>query len=546
MSALHPTTQRRLQKITQIPSVWEGDRRPLSGIPENLNTDGDSKGECIIWLDGSEAMVRAMDVVSPEMGPEAMVRTLLRAMENPQNPAQPARPQKIVVRDREIQFFLRGALQNLDIVVEYAPELPVIDEFFRGFEELGNNRPPTLPPEYRDLLLEVAYDIWQEEPWEFLADHNIISIELNRWDVGTLHASVMGMLGREYGVLLYRSLRSLKRFRAAVLAEESMEELEKAFLSQDCWFLNFEAAHDGDSDQELELAHLPLSEIRPFFGSVHPYEGMRPFLDTEEALAIYAALKAFHRFIVTSRRELEANSATEITKRFRISLPQNSSIAKIISVTVATLPDLAVELLSMSEFPVANELGSSEHATVAIQDNMVPEDAFRSLEIAPWKWVEAIKNNKNKHYQSQETVIAGEGIPVVVIQTSRPKAKAMIEQIKSDGGLKAICFNPGEDPFLDISYDLGILQTNNGNLYLFGEFLDEDPEHIQARQQWEKRCQKTQGYCALIVAMGLTGASSGNPQLKDMLALFEAKALSPEDLGMGILQLMPQLDFEPD
>jgi calcineurin-like phosphoesterase len=67
-------------------------------------------------------------------------------------------------------------------------------------------------------LTEKAYELWQDAPWELLSDHHILSIELNQWDVGTLYVSVMGMLGMEYGVLLYRSLDSLKRFRASVLA----------------------------------------------------------------------------------------------------------------------------------------------------------------------------------------------------------------------------------------------------------------------------------------------------------------------------------------
>ena len=134
-------------------------------------------------------------------------------------------------------------------------------------------------------------------------------------------------------------------------------------------------------------------------------------------------------------------------------------------------------------------------------------------------------------------------MPVVLIQTSRPKAKVLIEQIQAAGGLKAICFNPGEDPFTDITYDLGILQAGNGNLYLFGEFISDDPEHLEARKKWNQRCQKTNGYCGLIVARGLKGASRGNPQLRDIMALFEMKALEAKALGMGVLQLIPQFEF---
>ena len=108
--------------------------------------------------------------------------------------------------------------------------------------------------------------------------------------------------------------------------------------------------------------------------------------------------------------------------------------------------------------------------------------------------------------------------------------------------LKAICFNRGEDSFEDVVYDLGIFQTENGQLHLFGEFVEDDPVHVAARKKWDQRCKKTKGYCGLIIAQGLTGASRGNPKLKDMLALFEVKALSAKDMGLGPLQLIPQLD----
>jgi len=98
MTALNHSTRRRLQKLAQIPSVWEGDRRPLSRqTADDLELglrETDQTGECILWVDGSQGFVRSMDMVTPDIGPEAVVRTLLRAMEHPHNPAQPARPQK--------------------------------------------------------------------------------------------------------------------------------------------------------------------------------------------------------------------------------------------------------------------------------------------------------------------------------------------------------------------------------------------------------------------------------------------------------------------
>ncbi|MEH1881906.1 MULTISPECIES: DUF6930 domain-containing protein [unclassified Nostoc] len=547
MTSFNRSTSRRLKKLTQIPSVWEGDRRPLSS--PNQHSDSEEKGECILWVDYSQGVVRGMDVVASDIGPEAIVRTLMRAMEHPHSPARPARPQRIVVKDREIQFYLRGVLQDLDIAIDYAPELPLIDELFRGFTDILDSQTPDLPPQYAQILQEKAFAIWQAAPWEFLEEQQILSIEINKWDVGTLYASVMGMLGMEYGILFYRSEESLKQFRTAVLQDEdSTEHLEEAFLKQDCLFLTFESAEedeDEDEDEESDLADLPLSEIDPTFGNIHPLEGLRSVLYDEEALVILVAIESLIRFIRDRRRDLQEDIFPTLSRRYRISLPQSEEEStKSVAVTVSTMPQLAAELEEMAGFGDDEEIDNLDFANFqSLQDDLIPEDSFLSLGVVSWEMLDRLRKGVTYH-KAGEIKEVGDGLPVILIQTSRPKAKTVIERIEAAGGLKAICFNPGADPFDGDRYDLGLLQTQNDELFLFGEFLDEDPIHVEARKKWNQRCKNTKGYCGLIIAKGLTGASRGNPQLRDMMALFETRSLSPKDLGIGTLKLMPQLNLE--
>ncbi|WP_017655164.1 DUF6930 domain-containing protein [Fortiea contorta] len=545
MTSFNRSTSRRLKKLTQIPSVWEGDRRPLSSSQKSIE-DLEAKGDCILWVDGSQGIVRGMDVVSSETGPEAVVRTLMRAMEHPHSPAKPARPQRIVVRDREIQFYLRGVLQDLDIAIDYLPELPLIDELFRSFSDILDSQIPDLPPQYAQSLREKAYAIWQAAPWEFLEEQQILSIEINKWDVGTLYASVMGMLGMEYGILLYRSEDSLKQFRAAVLRnEESEGRLEEAFLKQDCLFLTFEEPDQFDRNTS-HLLDLPLGELDPTFGNIHPLEGLRSVLYDEEALIVFVALESLSRFIRDHRRQLYTNSFPQVSRRYRISLPHLvEEASKSVSVTVSTMPQLAAELEEMvGAGDQEAAIDPSNPMFRSLRDDLIPEDSFLSLGVVSWEMLEYLHQGVTYH-QIGDMRKVGDGLPVILIQTSRPKAKTVIENIEASGGLKAICFNPGADSFDDgDSYDLGLLQTQNGELFLFGEFLDNDPTHIEARKKWNQRCKNTQGHCGLIIAKGLTGAARGNPQLRDMMAVFEARSLSPKDLGIGTLQLIPQLQFE--
>lgn len=156
--------------------------------------------------------------------------------------------------------------------------------------------------------------------------------------------------------------------------------------------------------------------------------------------------------------------------------------------------------------------------------------------------LEKLRCQPQTYYQSQGATVEGEGMPVILIQTSRPKAKAMIDALKAAGGLKAICFNAGEDSMTGMTYDLGILQAGNGNLYICGEFLGDDPEHAQARRKWDRRCQQTKGSCGLLVAKGVTGAARGNPKLQDMMAFFETRTMDSKELAMGVLQLLPHED----
>ncbi len=542
MTALPPTTRRRLKNIPQTPTVWEGDRRPLGNMASHLDRDLDESGECIIWVDGSEGSVRAMDVVPSHMGMEAVVRTLLRAIESPHHPTQPTRPQKIVVRDREIQFFLRGALQGLDINIEYAPDLPLIDQLFEGFEQIEGNKPPALPNSYEPLLNHTAIQIWENAPWELLADSDILAVELKGCDIERVYLCIMGMMSSEYGVLLYRSLESLKQFRAAVLQDnKTPEELETAFLSQDCWFLNYEEIEEEYEDEDDE--EFGLVQIMPFFGSLHPYEGMRPFIDEEEAKMIYVVLESLLRFCQKNRKKLAAEPIEEISKSYRISLPSETPTIETVSTKVSTLPELTAELLAMDNRRSLDEFGDTTKIDIPIQEDLIPDGSIVTLGSISWDLVEQIRTNKRTYYQSLNIESKGTELPTILIQTTRPKAKTLIEKIKGCGGLKAVCFNPGEDPYSGDIYDLGMLQTGDGELFIFAEYPQDEPQNIKALKKWHQRCQKTKGHCGLAIAMGATGESRGNPQPKDMLAIFEIKAINGQELGIGMLQLMPNFEF---
>jgi hypothetical protein len=532
MSRLNPATRRRLLKLPQENSVWEGDRRTLheglhKGLHKGLQVvqgEAPEVEDYVLWVDGTQGMVRSMDTIPPETGPEAIVRTLLQAIEYPHQPGRPGRPKKVVVRDREIQLYLKSILQDLEITLEFVPELPLIDDLFESFQAFRSNRPPDLPPKYGDLLLEKAEQLWTTAPWVLLSDHQILELEINQWDIGSVYVSVLGKLGMEFGVLAYRNLESLKEFRMRAMARGDMAEMEAAFLAQDCIFLNYDTEELGVPYPGM-LRVIPYSMVEPNFGSLHPLEGMRPFLHEDETIALVVILEALHRFVSQNRGKLFGGEFPALSRNQKIPLPSIEGIPNPLTVKVSTLPDLAAEFL-MEEEDDDEDL---------FRDDLVPENAFVGFGQASPEFLKQVRSIAFCYEALEPTKGFKPGsdnaIPTILVQTSAAKAKAMIKIIQSVDGVEGIGFNPGDDPMMINHYDLGLLKAKDGTLFLLQEFDADDPEEKGWVKLWEKRAKASKGRCALLIAKGNTGATKGNPRVSDIIGVFEAKVLTEKDFG---------------
>lgn len=561
MTLLNRSTRRRLQNLRQVPCVWEGDRYSMQGGEESPS-GGPSGSDCILWVDGSAGTVRSMEMVSEDVGQEAVVRVLLRAMEHPNGPMEPMRPKEILVRNRELQFFLRGILQDLDITVNYAPALPLIDEIFQGLQQFLAGNQPRLPKQYADALEDAALTIWDDAPWERLDEEKIIQISIEDsedQDVESLYLSFLGMLGVEFGVLMYRSKESLKAFRQTVLAvdESSPELLEEAFLQQDCLFLTFEQTDAEGSKKSRSKTLTPVSTVPavPEFGNLHPLEGMRPHLYEEEALIVLASLQALHQFLQAHQHDWNPNHFPACKANYSIDIsgadssgPSPQAKVSPFSVTVSTLPEFAAELAAMVEEAPDQDLERDALSALAlpmIDGESVPEGTISQVGRIPWETLTDLRASAKTHQAAGEGFpTTADGFPMILLQTSRPKAKKLIEVIQEAGGLKSIGFLPGEDSWGELTYDLGVLQTQDNVFHIFTEYNGADPIHRRAKEKWHERCRQTNGYCGLIIAKGVTGAAKGNPSLKDMVGLFEVRSLTTDNNGLGMLRLLPNLGFD--
>jgi hypothetical protein len=512
---LSSATVRRLKRLPQVPNVWEGAKIYLPG---QLASESRNSGQqMIIWMDGSEGIARSLGSSDESSGNEVMVRSLLRAIEYPQGPYPQVRPKKVLVADREELFYLRGVLNELDIEVEYVPELPTIQHLLERFIDIQSQSEGQLPAAYVDLLETAAHTIWKAAPWKTLGDYQILEIEINRWDVDRFYACVMGMMGQEYGVLLYRSMESVSQFRRAAAAPEELDDMEQAFLAQDCIYLAF----------DVEEPSIPLlgqlKVVNPYdftYGSIHPLEGMRSELDAEEALATYVALIALQKFFTALKKKITLDAPLQ--RKIKISLPPELETPDLeIEVVVSTMPEFSEQLLALGG---GDEDDDDE---LDLRDDLLPERCAISTGTLGWELLRSIEPTVDRCTVDFDKPLA-KGMPIVMVQSTRPAVQKTIKHIVASQGIAAIIFDEVEHPFSGEPLYLGIAMLTDGQFQLIGEFS------IDQGKTWQKSCKQSKGRCALIVAQGFTSKSKlGPPRNGDILAIWEAPFIRKKD---GVIQ----------
>lgn len=536
MTVFRSLTIERLKKIPQSDSVWEGDRRSLplprhqgSNLIQIADHIAKDKPQCIVWVDGSQGFVRVMEMVEANVGPEAIVRALVQAIEFPQSPSQPSRPQKIVVSDRSLQFYLRGVLQSLDITVEHAERLPVAEALFSNLIQHSQPHPPAVPKAQAQQLYHQAHLLWQASPWRYLWDYQVLEIVVNAWNLESVYAVIMGRLGLERGVIFYCNQESLIGYRHLVADDEDYQEL---FLCQDCIFSLFE------DNEDLSVAEIRALKAQgwkggdsyPIFGSLHPFEGGRPFLYEQEAIALTVVMQALNLFIKNHKEVLAEGEYGLIQSSFKIQPPVASPEMK---VTVKTLPDLELAI---------RQIGDVED-TLIHQDLLPSNTILRLMEISlalRQTWLNYV-NHYCCHWGA-ELPNQTEKIAVILLQTSRPRGIELVDQIQKLGEITGVCFCPAEDQ--NSNLQLGLLVMGNDELHLFGEFRDSDQNSDQNSDQkshgeWLKLC--SQGICAVAIAMGVTGTTKGSPEPQQILAYYEVPLVTADDLGLGVMKHLTSL-----
>ena len=161
-------------------------------------------------------------------------------------PMQAALPALVRVNDERLAEAARALLEPLEVVVEYAAELPHFEQVYDALaQSLGadpdpNPAPPEpftwdVDPALLPPLFKAAADLWRRGPWDFLPDVPPLAIELGKYgpqdDTPTLYVTTIGGAGEVIGAVLHYSTEAVENTLRH--GEEMLERAESLEISDE-------------------------------------------------------------------------------------------------------------------------------------------------------------------------------------------------------------------------------------------------------------------------------------------------------------------------
>ena len=129
---------------------------------------------------------------------------------------------------------------------------------------------------------------------------------------------------------------------------------------------------------------------------------------------------ALKRFFEKNKKKLERDELVDISQKMQITIPDTiPTDAKIVTVTVSTLPDLVRDL---------RDMGDEDDCGLDIQDDLVPEHSLISTGIVPPHFLKSLQSLVPTFTVNMDKLNA-DGLPVMMVQTTKVKAGNILKFI---------------------------------------------------------------------------------------------------------------------
>ncbi|HXH38766.1 MAG TPA: SEC-C metal-binding domain-containing protein [Thermoanaerobaculia bacterium] len=200
---------------------WIGSRYTF---PEKVR-DGDAviQPQVIMWLELPRGVLLGSTLVNPR-NPVSLAETLEEALRNPIE-GLPRRPARIRVPDQRMARELRRAAAGIPIIVAPVPELDAA--FAELSEELGGlESTPTylgdgdIAPAVVKDFFSAAVLLFRAGPWRHVQEHQVLRVDIPRFEIENACLSVIGAGRESEGILLFRSIQDFLTFGSTTVNPE--------------------------------------------------------------------------------------------------------------------------------------------------------------------------------------------------------------------------------------------------------------------------------------------------------------------------------------
>lgn len=222
---------------------WVVVRRAMNISIEEMEN---AKPEVLICISPDKDIAIGMHIISSVVPDSEIQSWALKCMTSPKD-GKPRRPSKIMLNGPGLDS-LQLILRQLDIQVSvsFTPH-PVVEEVISIFENSmdSKNIPPylmhtNLNKETVAEYFNAAAEYYRVKPWELFECEETIKIEIRRKKKVYYWAIVMGTVGQEFGLGIYRSYDELSDIL------DSVDDTEAYNVGKSLWMMGFSYENIAD------------------------------------------------------------------------------------------------------------------------------------------------------------------------------------------------------------------------------------------------------------------------------------------------------------
>ena len=309
------------QPRLKVAEEWVGGRRLM---PSYVMEDKPYRPELVIWLDVTNDLILASEVLKPGEPLSVEAELLASAMKTPMA-GKPRSPSSIRVADPALAALLRGGLgPEVRIEVAQTPELDRVIELMaasltRDGQDASYLEDGRITSATMRRFFAAAARLWKMAPWKNLYDSQLLRLDCPALDARDKVVSIIGKLGESFGVLVFDSLDGFEAM--AEYSDAHMAGKQISNLGTQIFSINFERGSDIPKAMRREIDRhgwkVPDANAYPRIQWIDPDRMLRPLNDRDVVFAT-ACAEAITEFFARHGNDIAGGTFKQASERIAL------------------------------------------------------------------------------------------------------------------------------------------------------------------------------------------------------------------------------------